>query len=182
MTLLKTYIRDIYEIARRGDATEESYYSALKDLLCEYAAHTRKQHINITILPKKTEAGNPDFRVWDGKQHIVGYIEAKDLSRRNLDEIESSAQLKRYRQTFPNSMLTNFFEFRLYRNGELINRASIGRQFVIDRLKQIPPIEQETEFLKLLDTFFAFSLPRVYEAKTLAVELAKRTRFLREVN
>lgn len=50
MTLLKTYIRDIYEIARCGDATEENYYSALKDLLCEYAAQTGKQHIHITIL------------------------------------------------------------------------------------------------------------------------------------
>lgn len=33
-----------------------------------------KKNISITTLPKKTEAGNPDFRVWDGRQHIVGRI------------------------------------------------------------------------------------------------------------
>ncbi len=39
--------------------------------------------------PKKTEAGNPDFRVWDGKQHITGYIEAKDPAIENLDRISA---------------------------------------------------------------------------------------------
>lgn len=45
--------------------------------------------------------GNPDFRIWDGKQHIVGYIEAKAPTTENLDLIERSEQLKRYRNTFP---------------------------------------------------------------------------------
>jgi len=34
--------------------------------------------------------------------------------------------------------------------------------------------------LNLFDKFFSFSLPKVYDAKTLAVELAKRTRFLKD--
>ena len=42
----------------------------------------------MTPLPKKTEAGNPDFRIWDGKEKIVGYIEAKDPKIENLDSVE----------------------------------------------------------------------------------------------
>jgi hypothetical protein len=90
--MLKPYLKRIYEIANRGDAREESYYSILEGLLKEYIESVglsacgpayrpsgagRQKNIHITTLPKKTEAGNPDFRIWDGQQHIVGYIEAK---------------------------------------------------------------------------------------------------------
>lgn len=134
----------------------------------------------MTILPKKTEAGNPDFRIWDGKQHIIGYIEAKAPNKTDLDDIENTDQLKRYLHTFPNLILTNFFEFRFYRNGTLIDSVQIAKPFIMLQLKKIPPVENEAKFFELIEKFFSFSLPQVYEAKTLAVELAKRTRFLRE--
>ncbi|MEA3222567.1 MAG: type ISP restriction/modification enzyme [Thermodesulfobacteriota bacterium] len=178
--MLKSYLRKISEIATRGDAREESYYSVLKGLLKEYSDSVGKRNIYITILPKKTEAGNPDFRVWDGTQHIVGYIEAKSPMVENLDRIENSEQLKRYRKTFPNLILTNFFEFRLYRDGTLADQVLIGRPFVAQKLKMIPPVEKQADFIKLLEKFFSFSLPKVYSAKTLAIELAKRTRFLKD--
>ncbi|MFQ5851957.1 MAG: type ISP restriction/modification enzyme [Candidatus Binatia bacterium] len=178
--MLKQYLRSLFEVARRGDATEESFYSCLKGLIEAFAQSRGKRSVQVTPLPKKTEAGNPDFRVWDGKQHIVGYIEAKNLTEERLQLIETSDQLKRYRHTFPNLILTNFFEFRLYRNGELMDTVQIGRPFIVHRLKTVPPVEKETEFFNLLEKFFAFSLPRTYSANSLAVELAKRTRFLRD--
>ena len=58
-------------------------------------------------MPKKTETGNPDLRVWDGQQNIVGYIEVKKPTEENLKYIENSEQLKRYRYTFPNLILTS---------------------------------------------------------------------------
>jgi len=178
--MLKSYLKKIFNIANRGDAREESYYSTLEGLLKKYTESVGKKSIQITTLPKKTEAGNPDFRIWDGKQHIVGYIEAKAPGVEDLDEIEYSEQLKRYRHTFPNLILTNFFEFRLYRNGALTDKVPIGRPFIVYKLKAIPPVEKKSEFLKLLEKFFSFSLPRFYNAKTLAIELAKRTRFLKD--
>lgn len=178
--MLKDYFKKIYEVTNRGDAREESYYSALEELFKKYAESLGRKDVQITTLPKKTEAGNPDFRVWDGKQHIIGYIEAKLPTTEYLDQIEAGEQLRRYRDTFPNLILTNFFEFRLYRNGTLIDKALIGRPYVIHKLKTIPPIEKEPEFSNLLEKFFSFSFPRVYDAKSLAGELAKRTKFLRD--
>ncbi|MFQ5825619.1 MAG: N-6 DNA methylase, partial [bacterium] len=178
--MLKSYLKKICELSNRGDAREESFYSILAGLLKDYSESVGRKNIHVTTLPKKTEAGNPDFRIWDGKQHIVGYIEAKAPTVDNLDWIEDSAQLKRYRHTFPNLILTNFFEFRLYRNGTLSEKVLIARPFVVRKLKTIPPVEKEKDFLKLLEEFFSFSLPRVYNAKTLAIELAKRTRFLKD--
>jgi len=176
--MLRSYLKKICEIIQQGDAREETYYSTLEKLLEEYSESTNKKDIKITTLPKQTEAGNPDFRVWDGKQHIVGYIEAKKPGS-NLDDIEMSEQLKRYNSTFPNLILTNFTEFRLYRNGRLLGEISLCRPYIIYQLNTIPPLENKEQFLKLLESFFSFSLPKIYNAKTLAVELAKRTRFLK---
>ena len=178
--MLKSYLKNIFQIANQGDAREESYYSTLESLLKETAQSFDKRNFHITTLPKTTEAGNPDFRIWDGKQHIVGYIEAKAPTVDNLDSIEHSEQLKRYRNTFPNLILTNFFEFRLYRNGILVNKASIARPFIVHKLKTVPPVEKEPDFLKLIEEFYSFSLPKVYNAKNLAIELAKRTSFLKD--
>jgi len=139
--MIKTYLKKILEISKRGDAREESYYSTLELLLKSCADNLGKKKIQITSLPKKTEAGNPDYRIWDGRQHIIGYIEAKAPTVDDLDFIEKSEQLKRYLHTFPNLILTNFFEFRLYRNGTLINKVLIGRPFIMHKLKTAPPVE-----------------------------------------
>ena len=177
--VLKEYIKNITQTYTKGDAREESYYKHLDNLLMQYAEKISKR-ISVTTLPKKTEAGNPDFRIWDGKTHIIGYIEAKDPSIENLDHIQTTEQLKRYCSTFPNVILTNFHEFRLIREGQLIDRVSIGRFFIAKQFHKTPPLENEENFFKLLEKFFSYSIPRVHTARSLAKELAKRTRFLRD--
>jgi len=177
--MTKEYLKKIANTTAQGDAREESYYPHFSNFLSAFASEIGKTKTQVTTLPKKTEAGNPDFRVWDGRQHIVGYIEAKKPGE-NLDVIEAKDQLKRYRSTFPNLILTDFYEFRLYRNGELIDQVSIGRPFIAKKLKTVPPIENEAKFVSLLEKFFAFSLPKVFTAENLAIELAKRTGFLRD--
>lgn len=113
--MLRSYLAEIMKSAARGDAREESFYPALGSLLNEFSNSTNKKDIHVTVLPKKTDAGNPDFRIWRGNR-IVGYIEAKILGK-NLDEVEKTEQISRYSATFPNFILTNFIEFRLYKSG-----------------------------------------------------------------
>ena len=151
----------------------------LRQLLEWFSEAERKKKAHVTVLPKKTEAGNPDFRVWDGKHSQVGYVEAKPPGA-NLDEIETSEQLKRYISTFPNLLLTNFYEFRLYRNGQRVAHVLLARPYIPQKLKTIPPAEHTDEFLALLEKFFQFSLPTKFTAESLAKELATRTRFLRD--
>jgi len=177
--MTKKYLSNLFKTHQKGDAREESYYKHLADFFTLFSETERNKKIDVTILPKKTEAGNPDFRIWDGKQKIIGYIEAKDLGV-DLDRIEDSEQLERYLSTFPNVILTNFTEFRLYRNGERIEKISIARPFVIKKLSTAPPLENEDKLFELLERFLDFSLPKNYTAKTLATELAKRTKFLKD--
>jgi predicted helicase len=176
--LLEQYLKNLTNTFQRGDAREESYYTNLDELIKKTSAFLKVKNIDVTILPKKTEAGNPDFRIWDGKNHITGYIEAKDPSIANLDYTEGTEQLKRYCDTFPNVILTNFYEFRLYRGGQRIAQAMIGRPIIARKLHTAPPVENCDQFKDLFETFFSFSLPKVKSARSLAIELAKRTRFL----
>jgi predicted helicase len=177
--MLKEYLQNIFNTYLKGDAREESYYKHLADFIVEFSQLKRHKKVEITILPKKSDIGNPDFRIWDGKQKIVGYIEAKDLET-DLDKIEDSEQIKRYLSTFPNVILTNFTEFRLYRDNEKIDSVSIARPYLIKKVSTLPPIENEEKFYQLLERFLDFSLPKTYSAKSLATELAKRTKFLKD--
>jgi predicted helicase len=177
--MIDTYINKVASITKRGDAREESYYPALAELLEVFSETKRKKKVQVTILPKRTEAGNPDFRVWDGKHAQVGYVEAK-TPEANLDDTETSEQLKRYISTFPNLILTNFYEFRLYRNAKRLDHVLLARPFIPSKLETIPPAEHTDEFLALLEKFFQFSLPARFTAESLAKELATRTRFLRD--
>jgi len=173
------YLKQIAATTKRGDAREESYYGDLKNFLEEFSGVKRHRKIHVTVLPKKTEAGNPDFRIWDGKHSQVGYIEAKTPGS-DLDRVENTEQLDRYISTFPNLILTDFYEFRLYRDGQRIETVQLARQFKPTRRKTVPPAEQTPEFENLLKMFLQFSLPTKFTAESLAKELALRTRFLRD--
>ena len=177
-TLFESYLKSIANLTTRGDAREESYYPALQKLL-ETLAPTVGKTVQVTVLPKKTDAGNPDFRVWDGSHQVVGYIEAKAPGAK-LDQVEVSEQLQRYRRTFPNLILTDFYEFRLYRNDVLLKRALLARSFIPKTLKTDPPAEQVKELTQLFEDFFSFAPPSSFTAEDLARELARRTRFLRD--
>ncbi|MCX7591522.1 MAG: hypothetical protein N2255_07835 [Kiritimatiellae bacterium] len=84
-TIFRTYFEHLFAMAARGDAREESFYPALAAMLKAVAQATGRSHIEVTTLPKKTDAGNPDFRLWNGTDRIVGYIEAKHPAEQRLD-------------------------------------------------------------------------------------------------
>lgn len=178
--MLESYLNQVGERIIRDDYREESFYPALGEMIQIAAEALDNSNVDVTQLPRKTEAGNPDIRVWDGSHQIVGYIEAKQPGA-DLNKIQESEQLKRYRNTFPNIILTDFFEFRLYKEGELVDKVSIGRPFVAKQLGEIPPAENTEAFTGLMESFFSHSVPRTLRASSLAKELAKRTRFLEHI-
>ena len=177
--MIDSYLSAIAKITKRGDAREESYYASLAALIEEFAQTKRRKKVQVTVLPKKTEAGNPDFRVWDGKHSQVGYVEAKTPGT-DLDVAEAGEQLKRYISTFPNLILTDFYEFRLYRDGRRADVVILAQPYAPKKSKSVPPAQQAAEFSALVEKFLQYSLPEKFTAETLAKELATRTRFLRD--
>ncbi|MCX6086031.1 MAG: N-6 DNA methylase [Caldiserica bacterium] len=177
---VERYLGAVAQQYHRGDAREESYYDVLKQLWEELGSQLSSAHATLTVLPRQTEAGNPDMRVWSGQQHVTGYIEAKGPAVTNLDRVEVSEQLKRYRTAFPNVILTNFLEFRLYRFGQPMGQpVTIGSLQALQAGMKVP-FQHEDQFRDLVERFFDFQLPKEYTAQTLAVALADRTRYLQQ--
>jgi len=175
-TIYHDYLKKIHSTYMTGDATEPSYYPLLRELLENFGKESGKV-AGITVQPKKTKAGIPDFLLKTKAGKIIGYIEAKDPMIDSLTIEAQTEQLQRYRESLPNLILTNFLEFYLFRDGKIINEVRLVNPVFL-KLGKRPVPENIDRFDELLDQFFSFSIPQTYTAKALATELAKRTRFL----
>ena len=180
--MIDAYLSELSKTIARGDAREESFYPAFKDLITAFAHEHGKKHVDVTVLPKQTDAGNPDFRVWDGSHRVIGYIEAKAPEATDLGRVAKSEQLKRYLGTFPNVILTNFSEFRFYRNGEELGRVELAVHQQHKKLKENFTLKADAVplFEQLLTQFLGYDTPAITKPDLLAKELARRTRFLRD--
>ena len=178
--VLNSYFKEIHKIYISGNFREESFYPCLKTLIEECSKLiNREEKAGVLVQPKKTNVGIPDFLIKTNGE-IIGNIEAKAPDE-NLSQIENTEQLKRYRESLPNLILTNFLEFRLYRYENLIDKVEVGRQFTLQRLEYPPVPEKLENFLELLEKFFSFSTPEIQKSSELSVELARRTRLLEHI-
>src|SRR3954464_15191787 len=158
--LFHGYLERVSGMERRDEAREESFYPLFADLLEGYAESQGWRGLRVLILPRKTNGCLLDLQVRRG-EGIVGYVEAKPPGT-DLTRSAETEQLRRYRAAFPNLLLTNFRELRLYRGKELAARAEIGR----------------ADAGALLDLFWGFAPPATASAAELAPRMALRTRIL----
>ena len=56
-------MKSIADTLKRGDAREESYYGFLANLLESFPLEKGRK-TRVTILPTKTDVGNPDFNIF----------------------------------------------------------------------------------------------------------------------
>jgi Type ISP C-terminal specificity domain/N-6 DNA Methylase len=161
---LRDYLASFAERESRGDAREESFYSCFESFLLGCAAGTGRQQVRVTPIPRKTHDCLLDFQVWNASR-VAGYVEAKAPGT-SLQEAAGSAQVQRYLQTFPNLLLTNFREIRLFRGGAFEEAAEIAPG-------RAPAVRA------VLSRFFDFhGVPGPPSAAWLAGELAARARVL----
>ncbi len=169
--LFQNYLHGVEKELDTGITTEDSYRSFLKNLLENYQS-------GLTALeePKHIEAGAPDFLVLRGAVN-VGYIETKDIIGKSLDETEKSEQVKRYRDALPNLILTDYLEFRWYKEGKCELKASLG-EIVNDKIKREK--QGAEQVAALFNTFLAYDAPSVGTPKELAVRMARLAHRIRE--
>ncbi len=168
---LRTYRGEIEQTHTTGQATEHSYRPAFQTLIQALGG------TGVTALnePAQVACGAPDFIVErDGVP--IGHIECKDIGT-NLDSIESSEQLRRYREGLPNLILTDYLELRWYVSGELRETARIGRvnnrgEIAVDR-------DRARRAAAIFDAFFASRPPTVHDPRELAERMATKARLLR---
>ncbi len=167
------YLKELRKHLRLGDATEHTHRPALKTLMEQTG-----EGITATNEPKHiTDVGAPDFIVRRSGLPL-GYIECKDIGT-NLDQIERSDQLKRYLPALPNFILTDYLEFRWYREGELCRAERLGR-LTPDRSDVKRDSEGVVQVQELLEGFFSAEPIAVGTAQELARYMAAKAKQLRD--
>jgi hypothetical protein len=178
------YLQQLSAALKAGNATEHTHRPALKALVEALDAT-----VTATNEPKRIACGAPDYIVTHGDLPL-GYIEAKDVGA-DLDAVEASEQMQRYRAGFANLLLTDYLEFRWYVGGERrltarltdsINspplQGGVARSAgVVHALKWTPAAVESVA--ELLTHFLTATAPLIATPRELALRLAARARLLR---
>src|SRR5690606_31700284 len=121
------------------------------------------------------DCGAPDYILTRGLIPL-GHVEAKDIGV-DLDKIERSEQLGRYRESLPNLVLTDYLEFRWYVSGELRLTASLPRPGKDGRIKW--NADAASEVSQLLGQFIQSDIPLKSTPHDLATRMAGLARLIR---
>jgi predicted helicase len=170
--IFRHYLALIEQAYKAGNATEHTHRPALKSLLEAF-----QPGIIATNEPKRIKCGAPDYIV-TRKDIPLGFVEAKDIGV-SLDDTENSEQLKRYRDSLANLILTDYLEFRWYVGGELRLTVRLAKQQANGRLRA--EAEGAQQLADLLQSFFAENIPVVSSPKELAVRMAALARLIRSI-
>ena len=165
------YLTIIQDKFASGQAREHAYRGALERLIESFSG------INAINDPKRSEHGAPDF-VFLKKSNpriFQGYAEAKDLTI-NLDKVEKSNQMERY-SGYDNLFLTDYLEFRFFRNGEKTTTVSLGT-IKNDSLQLTP--ENGSELYRELAAFLERRPEQIRSGKRLAVIMGGYARRVRD--
>ncbi|WP_424947880.1 type ISP restriction/modification enzyme [Candidatus Spongiihabitans sp.] len=167
----QTYLKQLDQHYKAGNATEHTYRAALQSLL-----ETTLPDIAVTNEPKQIECGAPDY-VLTRNAIPLGYIEAKDLDK-DLNDKAHAAQLRRYTESLGNLIFTNYLEFRLIRDGEAVATVRIA-ELRGGRVKSKP--DQFDAFTDLLANFAGYDGTTIASANDLAHHMAAKARLLARV-
>jgi predicted helicase len=169
--IIHQYLAEIKAKFRTGQALEHAYRPAFERLMESFPdTHAIND-------PKRSEFGAPDF-VFSKKSSpriIQGYAETKDLDG-DLDKVEKTNQMDRYRG-YSNLILTNYLEFRFFRNGEKYRTISIGK---LKDGKLITAEEEGENLLRELEAFLAQTPEAITSGLRLAQIMGGRARRLRD--
>jgi hypothetical protein len=161
--IFDTYISKISHKYSREETSEYGYRTPLENLL-----EAIFQDINIDEInndPKVENGNKPDFTITKNGVALL-QVETKDIGI-SLDKVEKSSQMSRY-YGYENLVLTDYLEFRFYRNGERYEEPiEIGKYNKKDR--SITPFPESYEHLaRTLKDFTKSSKEPIKSGKHLA--------------
>jgi predicted helicase len=168
---INEYISEINRQYKTGRATEHSYRGYLQTLVVSIASD-----IVITNEPTRVKCGAPDYIITK-KDIPVGYIEAKDIGYK-LDDKQYKEQFDRYRKSLSNLIITDYIDFWLYIDGELVKKIRIA-EVLNNEIKSLPQFH--SEFTNLIKDFCTHVGQTITSSKKLAEMMAGKARMLAEV-
>jgi len=142
---LEAYIKSISIKFSRKETSEMGYRSDF-EVLIKNILEPIINNLKIDHDAKAQEGNKPDFILSEGDLPIL-YIETKNIGV-SLDKSEKSKQLNRY-YNYTNLILTDYIEFRFYRNGYQYNKPIKIAHYDIKNRTLLPIAEN---FKDVIDT------------------------------
>jgi predicted helicase len=175
------YFKEVKDIYKRGNYTELTFRSVLKDFI-------EKVNKDILLSEENTKIkgiGRPDYTCFKKKIIKIGYIETKDLGRissdKGLKKILEHEQIVRYsNEAIPNMIITDYMRFILYTKKEIKFDIKLFSEEDLRKGKVSFNSETKRKLKQLVESFLSYDLPTIKNAKELAVELSKRAKLLRD--
>lgn len=175
-SIFDEYANRLKDTYKQGDSTEMSYRTPFQNLIEKSFTDCR-----LTEEARQPEnlIGRPDFKArFNGVD--IGYIETKDLFS-DLAPVLDSDQIKKYSASIDNLILTNYTRFLLIRNQSVILDVELVPHYMAGQKQWIIGDEKVELFGRLFQAFFEYDLPTIRTAETLANEMAKKCRLLKDL-
>lgn len=172
---LPQYLDNLNKRYTLGNATEHTFRGDLQQLL-----ESMVPSIRATNEPKRQSCGAPDY-ILTHNEIPVGFIEAKDIGDKDLDGTKRTGnkeQFDRYKASLSNLIFTDYINFHLYREGQLVTKIAIAE--ITDKgIKPLP--ENFATFENLIRDFCTHVGQTIKSSKRLAEMMAGKARLLSDV-
>lgn len=167
---INSYIKQINEQYKTGNAREHSYRPMLQQLLTDML-----HGFIVTNEPARISCGAPDYIISRGNMPVF-YIEAKDINDNDLDgNNQHREQFDRYKQSLDHVIFTDYLDFHLYENGEWVRNVRLAEI----QGRNIRLLQQNVEDFNALVAHIADTHPApITSATRLAQQMAAKARTL----
>jgi len=156
---------------KTGISREHSYRGDLQTLLESIA-----KNVLVTNEPARVACGAPDYIIT--RQDIpVGYIEAKDVGK-SLNSKDYKEQFDRYKASLSNLIITDYLDFWLFKEGELVTTLKIA-EIVNGQVKPLP--ENFALFEAFIVDFCYYTGVTLKSPAKLAIMMADKAKFLAQI-
>ena len=168
---IQKYVDNINRRFQTGISREHSYRGDLQLLL-----ETLAPDVLVTNEPARIACGAPDY-VITKKDIPVGYIEAKDIGL-DLKSKTFKEQFNRYKASLDNLIFTDYMDFHLYINGELVTKIAIAE--IQDNII-VPKTENFEQFTALIKDFCTHVSQTIKSSTKLSKMMAGKAKLLAQV-
>ena len=174
------YVSIKAEYESRNENSEHTFRTHFQNFLREFEQQYSSRNLLIKHEPLNVGSyGRPDFKITTDYHLTIGLIETKKIGD-NLKDVLKSEQIKKYSELSDNIILTDYLDFYLVRNGEVVLHSWLFTEFDLDKKKFKVAETNIIQLKELLLEFFSAEPEPIVTVDDLAKKLSRKAIFLRE--
>lgn len=179
--MFQNYYENIkLEYENVNENSEHTFRTYFQNFLIDFEKQFSKRDLLIKHEPLNVgNYGRPDFKITTNYLLTIGLIETKKIGD-NLIDILKSDQIIKYSELSENIILTDYLNFYLLKNGEVVRYVNLFTEFDLSKKKYKVSESNISQLTNLLIEFFSAEPETIVTVDDLAKKLSNKAIFLRE--